>query len=146
MITQAIAQPPLPVHTTTIVYDGDCPFCSRYVELLRLRAAIGTVQMHNARDGGPLVDWLRARGFDLDEGMVLAMNGQVFHGADCIHRLALMSTPSGVFNRLNAWMFRSRTASALLYPLLRAGRNAALRLLGRRKLEDDLPPANHHQH
>ena len=41
---------------TTIVYDGDCPFCSRYVALVRLREAVGQVVLANARDGGPVVD------------------------------------------------------------------------------------------
>jgi hypothetical protein len=31
-------------------------------------------------------------------------------------------------------MFRSRTASRLLYPVLRTGRNTVLRILGRSKL------------
>jgi len=45
-----------------IVYDGDCPFCSRYVRLVRLRDAIGPVALVNARDGGELVDEIRAAG------------------------------------------------------------------------------------
>jgi predicted DCC family thiol-disulfide oxidoreductase YuxK len=118
----------------TIVYDGECPFCTRYVALLRLRDAVGSVQLLNARDGGPVVDALRRRGIDLDEGMVLMMDGQVYHGAECIHRLALLTTSSNTFNRINAWVFRSQTTSAFLYPVLRAGRNAVLRLLGRRKI------------
>ena len=39
-----------------LVYDGDCPFCSRYVQYLRLRQAAGPVRLVNAREGGPLVD------------------------------------------------------------------------------------------
>jgi len=32
-------------------------------------------------------------------------------------------------------VFRSRTAARLLYPVLRGGRNAVLRLLGRSRIE-----------
>jgi len=119
-----------------IVYDGECPFCSRYVAMLRLRESLGPIALVNARDGGPEVDEARAAGLDLDEGMVLKVDGRLYHGDDCIHRLALLSTPSGAFNRVNAAIFRSPTASKLLYPVLRTGRNAVLRLLGRRKLAD----------
>ena len=42
-----------------IVYDGQCPFCSRYVELVRLRQSLGQVRLINAREGGPLVDELQ---------------------------------------------------------------------------------------
>lgn len=118
----------------SIVYDGECPFCSRYVELVRLREAIGPVKLINARSGGALVDEVRAAGFDLDDGMVLKLDGRLYHGADCIHMLAMLSTPSGWFNRLNAAVFRSSGVSKLLYPVLRAGRNTVLRLLGRSKL------------
>jgi predicted DCC family thiol-disulfide oxidoreductase YuxK len=119
-----------------IVYDGECPFCSRFVAMLRLRETLGSIALVNARDGGPEVEEARAAGLDLDEGMVLKFDGRLYHGDDCIHRLALLSTPSGAFNRVNAAIFRSRTASRVLYPVLRTGRNAVLRLLGRRRLAD----------
>jgi predicted DCC family thiol-disulfide oxidoreductase YuxK len=120
---------------TWIVYDGQCPFCSRYVQLVPLRETLGPVQLIDARKGGPQVDEVRQAGLDLDAGMVLKLDGRLYHGADCINMLALFSTPSSGFNRLNAALFRSRTASRLLYPALRAGRNAVLHLLGRGKIE-----------
>jgi predicted DCC family thiol-disulfide oxidoreductase YuxK len=120
---------------TWIVYDGQCPFCSRYVQLVRLRETLGQVKLVDARKGGPQVEEVRRAGLDLDEGMVLKLDGRLYHGAECIHMLALLSTGSSWFNRINAAMFRSRAASRLLYPVLRTGRNAVLRVLGRSKLD-----------
>lgn len=117
-----------------IVYDGECPFCSRYVKLLRLRETVGPVQLIDAREGGALVEDLLAQGIDLNEGMVLKLRGTLYHGDDCVHRLALLSTGSGLFNRLNAAIFRSQSASRLLYPMMRTGRNLVLLLLGRSKI------------
>jgi hypothetical protein len=51
-----------------------------------------------------------------------------------------MSGPSDLFNRLNAALFRSPRVARLLYPMLRGGRNAVLRLLGRTKLADAARP------
>ncbi len=119
---------------TTIVYDGECPFCSRYVALVRLRETVGAVKLVNARDGGALVERLLDEGYDLDEGMVLFWQGRIYHGDACLHMLALLSTPLGAFNRVNAALFRSERVARLLYPVLRSGRNATLRLLGRRKM------------
>lgn len=119
--------------TVYLVYDGECPFCSTYVNYVRVQKSIGTFKLIDAREGGSIVDDIIERGFDLDEGMVLVMNGQYYHGHDCINHLALLSTSSGVFNRINAFIFRSKTVSRLLYPILRFGRNLVLRMLGRKK-------------
>lgn len=114
-----------------IVYDGDCPFCSRYVAMVRLREAAGPVELINAREAHPAVDRVRAAGYDLNQGMALVDGDEIHFGDACIHRIALMSTPSGLFNRVNAAVFRSPALSRMLYPVLRLGRNATLRMLGR---------------
>lgn len=118
----------------TIVYDGECPFCASYLKLLRLRDAAGPVRLVDARSDDPAVQRVREAGFDLDEGMALIDAETIWHGEDCINRIALMSTPSGLFNRINATVFRSPRASKALYPVLRGGRNLALRLMGRQKI------------
>ncbi len=118
-----------------LVYDGDCPFCASYVKLVRIREACGALELIDARAGGPAVDALVAAGYDLDEGMVLKIGAAYYHGADCIHALALMGSPSGLFNRFNAWVFASPKRARLLYPVLRACRNLALRLLMKKKLQ-----------
>ena len=117
-----------------IIYDGDCPFCSAYVRMVRLRKAAGDVRLVDAREGGPVVDEARARGLDLDEGMVMKIGGAFHHGGDVMNRIAMMSSNSGALNSFHDWVFRDAQRARLLYPALRAGRNAALRLLGRRKL------------
>lgn len=122
--------------TTYVVYDGECPFCSRYVKMMRLREALGPIELIDARTSHPVVTMLNERKIDLDEGMALVQGDRISHGDECIHRLALMTTPSGAFNRINARIFRSAAASRILYPFLRSGRNLALKLLGRKKLSE----------
>lgn len=118
----------------TIVYDGECPFCANYVKLLRLRDAVGPVRLVDARSEDPAVKRVADAGYDLDDGMALIDGETIWHGQDCINRIALMSTSSGVFNRINAAVFRSPRASKALYPVLRGGRNLALKVLGRKKI------------
>jgi predicted DCC family thiol-disulfide oxidoreductase YuxK len=124
-----------------LLYDGECPFCSRYVRHVRLRAALGPITLANGREHPALVEEVQRLGFDVDAGMVLKLDGNYYHGADCIHALALLTTPSGWFNRVNSWVFRSATASKVLYPVLRTGRNLTLRLLGRSRLHPSLDEA-----
>jgi predicted DCC family thiol-disulfide oxidoreductase YuxK len=119
---------------TYVVYDGECPFCSHYAKTLRLRAAVGQVEFVNARGQHPVLEMLQTKGVDLDEGMALVQGDQIIHGHECIHKLALMTTPSNLLNLINAKLFHSRAAARALYPVLRCGRNAALKLMGRGKL------------
>lgn len=123
--------------SATIIYDGDCPFCRNYVRLVRLRDSIGDVDLVNARDNLVLASELAAKGMDLDEGMVLILDGRAYHGAECVQRMALLSTPSGIFNRVNRFIFRRPRLARVLYPVLRAGRNATLAMLGVSKIRTD---------
>jgi len=118
----------------TIYYDGDCPFCTKYVGLVRLRDAVGPVALVDVRTDAEARRRMQDAGLDLDQGMVLEHEGQRFWGADAVHHIALLSTASGAFNAFSAAVLGQRTLSRLLYPLLRSGRNAALFLLGRQRL------------
>jgi predicted DCC family thiol-disulfide oxidoreductase YuxK len=122
-----------------LLYDGECPFCSRYVRLVRLRDAIGPLRLIDARLGGSELSAIRAAGLDINTGMVLSLNGRLYHGDACINRLALLSTPSGAFNRLNGLLFRSPWIAKVSYPLMRSVRNGVLRLLGRSLIPDAAP-------
>ena len=118
-----------------IIYDGDCPFCSSYVGLLRLRETFGEVELINARESQELVEELARHNMDLDEGMMLVLNGEYFHGTECIHRLALLATASNTFNKINKLIFERKRLAAVLYPILRAGRNLSLKILGVKKFQ-----------
>jgi predicted DCC family thiol-disulfide oxidoreductase YuxK len=113
----------------TVFYDGQCPFCSAYVRLVRLRAAAGEVRLVDARSGAP--ELAEAAGFDLNHGMLVTAGAGRFYGADAVHWLALMSTRSGPFNRVAYAIFRHHRLTRLLYPGMRAVRNLTLRVLGR---------------
>jgi anti-anti-sigma regulatory factor len=90
--------------------------------------------MIDSRSASAEVDEVCGLGFDLDQGMVLKLQGTFYHGAACVHVLALLSTRSGLFNRTLSIVFRSPVVAQLLYPVLRGGRNLTLFLLGRRRL------------
>jgi hypothetical protein len=120
--------------TIYLVYDAECPFCSRYVKLLRLRAATGRVELVNARSDHPITHEARRRGAVLDREMVLLRGDRILAGAECLTWLALMSTSSGTFNRLNAALFSWPAVARLAYPVLRVGRSLVLRALGRSRI------------
>jgi predicted DCC family thiol-disulfide oxidoreductase YuxK len=118
-----------------IVYDGDCIFCQNYVRLVRLRELVGKVELIDARSGDPRVAEYWRNGYDLNQGMLFAYNGKVYHGSDAVHVLAGLSSSVSWFNRLNRAIFSNRVASTLLYPLLKAGRRITLLARGKRPMD-----------
>lgn len=129
-----MAEPLVSSPGLTLVYDGDCPVCSTYVARLRLRQAAGRLDLLDARQRPALVQQVARRGYRLDDGMLLIVDDQFYHGAAAVHALALMSSDSDWFNRLNYRLFRSPRLSSVLYPMLVAGRRALLWLLDRKPL------------
>ncbi|WP_417667166.1 DCC1-like thiol-disulfide oxidoreductase family protein [Roseibium sp.] len=118
----------------TIIYDGDCPFCSRYVVMSRLRQSVGPVTLVNAREGGAEVEAAINEGYDLNEGMLARYQGETYFGADCVNLISLLSSRYGLLNKLTSMLFANKTLACVSYPALRCGRNLTLRLMGRRKI------------
>lgn len=128
--------------SATLIYDGDCPVCRNYVRFLRVKATVGELRLVDARAEPQWVGQLADKGLDLNVGMVLKLGEQYFHGADAMQSLAMMSTQSGFFNRLNYWLFRSPARARLAYPVLRAGRNTLLRILRKKPIDVEQHPDN----
>jgi len=119
-----------------LVYDGECPACNNYCQVVRIRETVGELKMVNAREDSEIMREITDQGLDIDEGMVLKMGGKLYFGADAVHALALISSRSGIFNRLNFWIFKSPRVSRLLYPLLAGGRGLLLKLMRRSRINN----------
>jgi predicted DCC family thiol-disulfide oxidoreductase YuxK len=119
-----------------VVYDGECPFCSSFVLLYRIRKLAKRVHLVDARSRHPVVDEVRRRRFDLNEGMVVKVDGRLYHGPDAMNILAILGSGKTLFNRVNRALFRRPGMARLLYPLLARGRLITLRLLGRPLIGD----------
>lgn len=113
-----------------IIYDGACPFCGDYVRRLRLAARHGPVTLLSAREPDPRIDAYWRAGHDLDQGMILVFEGQVFHGGDALAMLGRMSAPDDLFNRVNRGLLARPGIARLLDPLFKAARRWALAAKG----------------
>lgn len=118
-----------------IFYDGQCPFCRGYMQLVKLRRSVGEVELIDARSGDPRIAAVREAGLGLDEGMVVRHGGRFWHGDEAISLLATLTDPQGPIEKLVSLLLRDRARARRLYPWLRAGRGATLRLLGRGRID-----------
>ena len=124
------------METLWLVYDGECPLCSAWCKRARVRDAVGELVLVDAREPGPLMDEITALGLDIDQGMVLKFREAIYYGPDAIRMVSLLSTPSGAFNRLNAWFFGGARRAGFWYPIGKAFRNFTLKLLGIRYIDN----------
>jgi len=119
-----------------LIYDKQCPLCDNYCQMVRIRESIGSLELIDARKDSAHLKQITNQGLDIDQGMVLIMNGQLYYGSKAVHVLALVGSRSGLFNRINYWVFSSEMAASALYPVLRFGRNLLLKLLGKTKINN----------
>lgn len=119
-----------------VVYDKQCPACDYYCNMVRIRESVGCLVLVDAREAGPIMDDITARGWDIDQGMVVKVGTELYYASDAIHALSLLGTNRGWFNRVSYWAFRSRTVSRVLYPALKFFRNFLLKVLGKTKINN----------
>ena len=118
----------------SISYDGDCPFCANFVKLYAIRKKVAEVELIDARKQPLLVQDLRSRCMDLNDGMVVIWQGRYYFGAAGMHLLSMLGTESGIFAMLNQLLFRNRRMAGIIYPALATGRRITLSLLRRKPI------------
>ena len=119
-----------------LVYDKQCPACEYYCNLVRIRHDFGTLQLIDARENETIMQDITEHGFNIDQGIVLIVGKIFYYGPEAIHRLSLLSTQSGWFNRLNYLIFQSAYLSKVIYPVLKTARNLLLKFMGKTKINN----------
>ena len=126
----------MPDNEILLVYDKQCPACNYYCQMVRIRQSVVELRLVDAREPSEIMDEITVAGLDIDQGMVLKMGDAIYYGSDAIHMLSLIGSPSGIFNRINYWAFRSKPVSRILYVVLRFFRNFLLKILGKTKINN----------
>jgi len=114
-----------------LLYDGECPACSSFVAFSRLRPSRPSLRLLDARHHPELVEELRGRGYEINEGMAMQLDGKVLFGAEVTRMMARLSKDPGRPRRALLWAIGDAPWSRPLYPLLRGCRNLLLKALGR---------------
>lgn len=121
-----LQEPQYMSNTLYLIYDGECPLCRNSAQAIKIKESVGHLEIINARSSHPLVAEAIEKGFDLNEGIVVKHNDHYYSGADGIHFLALISSSSDLFNKINHAIFKYKWLSFIFYPLFRGVRNIIL--------------------
>ena len=113
-----------------VVYDGDCPFCSDYAAYQRLREA-GEIELVDAREHREALAAMGITGADLEDGMVVFVDGERYDGPDAMNALSrITESPRRLWVRAVAALAAARPVARTIYPVLKLGRRMVLALLG----------------
>jgi predicted DCC family thiol-disulfide oxidoreductase YuxK len=111
----------------TFIYDGQCPFCNHFAELLEIKSKLNNIKILDGRKNLNLVESLLEKGYDLDKGAILLKNEEIFHGADAINTICKqISNPSSSLLSLLSGLFKSNKRTKVIFPLLVRARRFAL--------------------
>ena len=108
----------------TFLYDGQCPFCNQFAELLELKSNLPNIQVKNARDSPAELP----TGYDMDiKGAILLKDDQILHGAEAIHCICShIDNPSSALLKLLSITFASNQRTNFFFPMLLIARRITL--------------------
>ena len=111
----------------TFVYDGECPFCNQFAELLELKSKVNNISIIDARKNPELVKDLLSKGFDIDQGAVLLNDDKIFHGHEAINTICnQINEPSSNLLKILTITFKSSKRAKFIFPFLVTARRLAL--------------------
>ncbi len=106
------------------IYDGQCPFCNQFAELLELKSNLPNIQVKNARENPPELP----TGYDIDtKGALLLKDDEILHGAKAIQWIcSQIKNPSNSLMQILSVTFSSNQRANFLFPFLLVARRVTL--------------------
>ena len=119
-----------------VIYDKECPVCDAYCHAVHIPDSVGELHLVNAREDKAVMGEITRQGLDIDQGMVVKVEGALYYGADAIRALAQMSSSGDLLGGVSRWLFASKRRSEMLYPMFRSARNLLLKVLRKTKINN----------
>ena len=114
------------------IYDGECPFCNYFAELLELKSCLPELEILDGRKNLALLSQLYKQGYDLNKGAILIQNENIMHGAAAINWIcSKLKEPSDSMLEVLRIIFTSTKRTNFLFPFLLWGRRLSLTLKGK---------------
>tara|TARA_Y100001968_G_scaffold125629_1_gene114632 strand:+ start:99 stop:500 length:402 start_codon:yes stop_codon:yes gene_type:complete len=117
---------------TLFIYDGECPFCNHFAQLLELKSSIPSLEILDGRENLQQLTQLYKKGYDLNKGAILIKNGEIKHGSDAINFICSeIKEPKDSQLEILRIIFTSNKRSQILFPFLLWGRRLLLTIKGK---------------
>ena len=119
------------------IYDGQCPFCNYFAELIELKSNLSNIEIKNARDNPSYIP----KGYDMDlQGAILIKENEMLYGSEAINWIcSRIKEPSDSLLKILSVIFSSKKRVDIFFPLLLIARRITLAFMGiPRKLDINL--------
>ena len=98
------------------VYDGECPFCNMFAQLVELKSHIPCLSIKNGRTDIGQLTLLYNKGYDLDKGAILLKDDEIFHGANAINTICKeIKNPSSNILKILSSVFNSKKRTKFFF-------------------------------
>ena len=114
------------------IYDGDCPFCNHFAQLIELKSNLPSIKIVDGRNDLAKLSRLYKQGYDLNKGAIIINNGKIYHGSEAINWICLqIKEPNDSLLEILRIIFISNKRSKIIFPFLLWGRRLSLSLKGK---------------
>lgn len=113
-----------------LYYDKECPFCNEYSKYVELRK-VYDIEIINAREALDKVKDYKDKGFDINNGMIIEFEDNIFQGSDAIKIIDKYIIKKGIIDRFLSVFIHFPGFKSIIYPIVKIIRLIVLKLLGR---------------
>jgi len=113
-----------------LYYDDECPFCKEYSKYVELRKKFD-IKIINARQSIEKIKEFKSKGIDINNGMIVEYEGEIFQGSDGIRIIDKYIDKKRTSDRLISAIIKLPGFKLLIYPLVKFIRKVVLKLLGK---------------
>jgi len=116
--------------TIKLYYDKECPFCNEYSKYIELRK-VYDIEIINAREELEKLNDFKNKGFDINNGMIIEYEGNIFQGSDAIKIIDKYILKKGAIDIFLSFIINLPGFKQIIYPLVKVLRIIILKSLGR---------------
>lgn len=113
-----------------LYYDEECPFCKKYSKYIELRKKYD-IKIFNARESTDKIKVLRNKGFDINDGMIIEYESEIFQGSDAVKIIDKYIDKKRVFDQFISVIINLPGFKLVVYPIVKFLRIMILKLLGK---------------
>ena len=113
-----------------LYYDEECPFCKEYSKYVELRKKYD-IKIFNARESIDKIKVFRNKGFDINDGMIIEYESEIFQGSDAVKIIDNYIDKKSVLDQFISVIINLPGFKLVVYPIVKFLRIMILKLLGR---------------